>query len=177
LQRSPQTTKIQWPNSRKLEEVQRFLLPLPVGKLYGIGRKTEDRLSKLGIKAIGQLANYDTDSLINHFGKTLGLYYHNAANGIDESPVQERPEAESISRITALKENTRNLNTISEDIYKLSEDIHRHVKKELSFKSITIMAIMKNLVIYSRIKPSKTLRRLGDHKEHRPRALRSLPRK
>jgi len=139
----------------KPEDVKSFLLGLPVGKLYGVGRKTEKRMLELGIKTVGELANYRVEDLVKAFGKTLGLYFHNASNGVDEEPVQERGMAESISRITTLKENTRDLNTILEDLHRLSEEIHeRVVEQGLNFKAIGIVAIMEDLSIHAR---SKTL--------------------
>lgn len=43
----------------KEEAVEKFLAPLPVRKLLWVGRKTEQKLKKIGIKTIGDLANYD----------------------------------------------------------------------------------------------------------------------
>jgi DNA polymerase IV (archaeal DinB-like DNA polymerase) len=141
----------------KPEQLTEFLSPLPVGKLLGVGRKTEERMNGLGIEYIGQLAVFDPRTLTDHFGRTLGIYFHNAANGIDESLVQERAEAESLSRITTLKENTRELNKILEEVYKLSEDIVRRMKeRNLNFKSVTVIAIMENLRIHSRTKTMGT---------------------
>ena len=135
------------------ERVIKFLHPLPVGKILGIGKKTEKTMNELGLKTISQLATYDQKALIAQFGKVLGSYFHDAANGVDESPVQERGEAKSISRITTLKENTRDPDAILRDVYKLSEDVHRHVKEGgLKFRSITLVAIMENLKIHSRTK-------------------------
>jgi len=135
------------------ERVIKFLHPLPVGKIPGIGKKTEKTMNELGLQTISQLATYDQKALIAQFGKVWGPYFHDAANGVDESPVQERGEAESISRITTLKENTRDPDAIIRDVYKLSEDVHRYVKEGgLKFRSITLVAIMENLKIHSRTK-------------------------
>ena len=51
-------------------------------------------------------------SLIAIFGKSLGLYFHDAARGIDNEPVQEAGEAESIGRMGTLKEDTRDISVI-----------------------------------------------------------------
>jgi len=139
----------------KPEDVETFLWGLPVGKLYGVGRKTEKRMLEMGIKTVGELAKYPVENLVKAFGKTLGLYFHKASNGVDEEPVQERGMAESISRITTLKEDTRDLNTILEDLHRLSDEIHgKVVEQGLNFKAVGIVAITEDLSIHSR---SKTL--------------------
>jgi len=139
----------------KPEEVQRFLSPLPVDRLLGVGRKTAAKMAELGIKTIGDLARYDTQKLAGIFGRKLGVYFHNAANGIDNEPVQETGEAESISRISTLKENTRDLRVVLEKANQLIEDIHKElVQRNISFKQVGIIAIMTDLSTRSR---SKTL--------------------
>ncbi|MFX0163459.1 MAG: DNA polymerase IV [Candidatus Hodarchaeota archaeon] len=140
----------------KPEEVKTFLSPLPVKRLLGVGRKTVKKMENLGIETIGDLAKYDGQKLIKLFGKSSGSYFHNAAMGIDESPVQERGEAESISRIHTLKEDTRDLNVILEKADQLCEEVYeRLVKQGLSFKTIGIIMITTDLNMRTR---SKTLK-------------------
>jgi DNA polymerase IV (DinB-like DNA polymerase) len=137
------------------EEVVPFLSPLPVDRLLGVGKKTAERLEGLGIKTIEELANYKAQKLIEYFGNSLGNYLHNASNGIDEEPVQERGEAESISRIATLKEDTLDLDSIIVKTDQLCQDIHeRLVQRDLKFKLVGIVAVLKDLSIHTR---SRTL--------------------
>ena len=69
-------------------------------------------MAEMGIKTIGDLAKYDCQRLIEVFGKVMGIYFHNAANAVDNEPVQEQGEAESISRIGTLKQDTHDLEFI-----------------------------------------------------------------
>jgi len=135
----------------KPEDVQSFLLPLPIGRLIGVGRKTEEKMEILGIKTIGDLARYDVQQLIGLFGKSLGIYFHEASNGIDDEPVQEKGETESISRISTLKENTRDLQIILEKTNQLCNDIHAELlQRRLSFQQVGIIAVMTDMSIRSR---------------------------
>jgi DNA polymerase IV (DinB-like DNA polymerase) len=139
------------------EEVERFLSPLPVDRVIGVGRKISAKMGELGIKTIGDLARYDVQRLVEIFGKNLGVYFHNAANGVDNDPVQEAGEAESISRISTLKENTRNLALILEKTGQLIEDIHKEVvQRRISFKQVGIIAIMTDLSVRSRSQTLET---------------------
>jgi DNA polymerase IV (DinB-like DNA polymerase) len=141
----------------KLEEAERFLSPLPVNRLVGVGRKTAAKMGELCIKTIGDLARYDTQRLMELFGKNLGVYFHNAANGVDNEPVQETGEAESVSRISTLKENTRDLSVVQEKCSQLIEDIHKElVQRNISFKQVGIVAIMTDLSVRSRSKTLET---------------------
>jgi DNA polymerase IV (DinB-like DNA polymerase) len=133
-------------------EVECFLSPLPVNRLLGVGRKTTTKMEALGIKTIGDLAKHDPQHLIELFGKTLGVYFHNAANGVDNDPVQEAGEAESISRISTLKENTRDIATITEKTNQQIEEIGKELaQRNVSFKQVGIIAIMTDLTARSRM--------------------------
>jgi len=156
----------------KPEEVERFLSPLPVNRLVGVGRKITAKMGELGIKTIGDLARYNTQKLMGIFGKKLGVYFHNAANGVDNEPVQETGEAESISRISTLKENTRDLMVVLEKSNQLIEDIHKElVQRNISFKQVGIIAILTNLSVRSR---SKTLETATSDAEVLRRTVREL---
>jgi DNA polymerase IV (DinB-like DNA polymerase) len=135
----------------KPEEVTFFLAPLPVDRLIGVGRKTAAKMELLVIRTIGDLARFDVQRLVEVFGKTLGVYFHNAASGVDDEPVQEAGEAESISRIATLKENTRDLAFILEKVGQLTEDVWKELaERKLRFKQVGIVAIMTDLSIHSR---------------------------
>ncbi len=137
------------------EEVKDFLFHLPVGELYGVGRKTENVMLELGIKTIKDLSEYRVEDLIKVFGEKLGTYFHNAANGIDESPVEERDGFIQISRITTLKRDTHDLDEITGDLYGLCKAVHeRVVSQNLAFRSLGIMVVAENMSIHSR---SRTL--------------------
>ena len=78
------------------EEVDAFLLPLPVGRLPGVGKVTEEKLTKLGIKTVGDLRRLDLSALENDFGR-YGVRLYGLARGIDESEVVPDRPTQSIS--------------------------------------------------------------------------------
>ncbi len=138
----------------KPEEVKGFLENQPVKKLFGIGPKTLEILEKYNINTIGDLAKFDVNILIKEFGENKGKELREKANGIDESSVEE-VERQQISKLGTLKENTRDLDKISEKIDELSEDLKKKIEKEgIKFKTIGVIAIATNLQTYTR---SKTL--------------------
>ena len=137
------------------ERVKEFLSPLNVGRLLGVGTKTRERMQNLGINTVHELAEYDAQKLNDIFGKTMGIYFHNAALGKDDEPVEERREVESFSRIATLKQDSRDLGFIMETAERLCREIHSTVVNEkMSFKTVSIIAILKDLSTHTR---SKTL--------------------
>ena len=71
--------------------------------INGIGPKTDERLQKLGVLTIAQLAAYDTAWLVEHFGTRTGQWLHDAAWGRDDRPVANRAEPVTISRETTFE--------------------------------------------------------------------------
>jgi DNA polymerase IV (DinB-like DNA polymerase) len=156
----------------KPDEVEDFLSSLPVDSLLGVGKKTVQKMEALGIKSIGDLAKYDVQKLLETFGKNLGVYFHNAANGVDNEPVEEAGEAESISRISTLKENSRDLEFILQKTDQQIEEIYKELtQKNLSYRQVGIVAIMTDLSAKSR---SQTLEKPAKDKETIQKATREL---
>jgi len=78
------------------DEIDRFLQPLPVGRLPGVGRVTEQRLVQLSIKTVGDLRGLDQDLLHSQFGRH-GTRLYELARGIDHSRVISNRPTQSIS--------------------------------------------------------------------------------
>jgi DNA polymerase IV (DinB-like DNA polymerase) len=135
------------------EEVHSFLSLLPVRRLVGVGIKTEKRLEALGVRTVGQLARFDVQKLIDVFGRKLGAYFHNASLGVDDEPVQERSEPESVSRISTLKEDTRELAVILDEVYRLCDEVHaKLMRRGLVYRSVSIHVVAGDLNVHSRSK-------------------------
>ncbi len=80
-------------------EVQAFLDPLPVSRLWGVGKVTEQAFQRLGIRTIGQFRSYPAALVREHFGNA-GAHLLALAHGRDERPVEAGREAKSISHET-----------------------------------------------------------------------------
>ncbi len=78
-------------------EVQDFLLPLPVGRVPGVGKVTEARMKEAGIKTVGDLYALELSALENLFGSYGGRLYQ-LARGIDHNPVVPNRVSKSISK-------------------------------------------------------------------------------
>ena len=110
------------------------LWPLPVKEMYGVGAKTAEKLSRIGIKTIGDLAKSDVNLIVKTFGKG-GNEIHLRANGMDDSPVltREEDDMKSIGRSTTLPEDISDVEKAKLVLMELADDIgmtaRRHDKK------------------------------------------------
>ncbi len=151
---------IQKPNGLTLvrpQEIKGFLAPLPVRRLVGVGKKTETKLENLGIRTIGHLGKFDVQRLIEVFGKKIGTYFHNASMGVDDEPVEERSEPESLSRISTLREDTRDLDVLLDEAHLLCDDVYsKLIQRKLTYRSVSIYIVASDLSIHSRSKTFET---------------------
>ncbi|MCR4427711.1 MAG: DNA polymerase IV, partial [Firmicutes bacterium] len=69
----------------KPDEVDSFLCPMPVGKLWGVGKGGEEALRRFGIVTVGDLREWPLEWLTERFGK-WGAQIFNLARGIDDEP-------------------------------------------------------------------------------------------
>jgi len=120
------------------------LWPLQVNDMYGIGNQTADRLNRMGIRAIGELARFDMKLIVKTFGKCGNeIYLH--ANGIDHSHVLARKtgDMKSIGRSTTLPEDISDIEKAKIVLMELADDIgmtaRRHGKKGRTAKAIRIL--------------------------------------
>jgi len=108
--------------------------PLPVKEMQGVGGKTAEKLNRMGIRTIGELAKFDLSLIVKTFGKGGNeMYLH--ANGIDNSPVVARMagDMQSIGRSTTLPEDISDIERARLVLMELADDIgmtaRRHGKK------------------------------------------------
>ncbi len=88
----------------QMSDLPTRIWPLAAKKINGIGPKTAERLARLGIESIGDLAASPLDLLVQNFGSLTGNWLHRAAHGIDERRVHVEPSPpKSISRETTFE--------------------------------------------------------------------------
>lgn len=89
-------------------EIKYKMWPLPIENLFGVGRATSPKLRKLGIKTIGDLANYNFNYIEYKF-KSHGVMIWNYANGLDTTPItSENSQLKGISNSTTISFDVNN---------------------------------------------------------------------
>ena len=85
------------------QDLQAVIWPLPCRKINGVGPKADAKLQGLGISSIGELAACQLAWLVQHFGKSQGVWLHDAAWGRDNRPLATHTEPVTISRETTFE--------------------------------------------------------------------------
>ncbi len=130
-------------------ELKPFLNPLPVGKLFGIGPKTEEKMKLMGITTVGELGSTDVKVLSEQFGNKQGLTLSRMGNGIDDNPVLDK-EPEQMSRIVTLKHDAE-IFDFQGVLKPLADDLsQRLASSKYLCKAIGIILISSELKIKSR---------------------------
>jgi DNA polymerase-4 len=114
---------------RRAEE-KLLLSALPVRRLWGIGPVAEEKLHRLGIETIGQLAALSDAEAANILGATIGPALHRLARGIDDRPVAERAEAKQISAESTFAVDLTSLEQLREAIDPIAEHAHQRLLRD-----------------------------------------------
>jgi DNA polymerase-4 len=85
------------------QDLQSRIWPLKCRKINGIGPKADEKLARLHLHTIGDLAAQDRQWLIDNFGKSYGAWMHEASWGRDDRPVVTESEPVSMSRETTFE--------------------------------------------------------------------------
>ena len=113
-----------------------FLAPLPVRRLWGIGPKMEERLAKLGIHIIGQLADAKMTKLLG----THGLDLQRLARGEDDRPViADAGRAKSVSVEHTFDADENNPRELRQTLLGLADELSRRLRAlSLAGRTITL---------------------------------------
>lgn len=138
---------------------------LPVEDLLYVGKATQQKLNRIGIKTIGDLAQAEERTLVNLLGK-WGCYLRTFANGKDDSPVTKIGEEEAIKSIGNSLTVYRDLvddNDVEPVIYLLADSISARMREIGLSKARTVhvYARANNLIGYQKqgklVQPSGTM--------------------
>jgi DNA polymerase-4 len=112
------------------DRVIAFLHPLPVGALWGVGEKTEESLTRLGLRTVGELAHTPLDTLVRALGPALGEHLAALSWGRDPRHVQA-PEAEkSIGNEETFPRDIDDPDVIRRELLRLSEKVAARLRQQ-----------------------------------------------
>lgn len=113
------------------EEVPSKMWPLPIRDLFCVGRSAEKKMQAIGIRTIGDLAHSNPQILKSHLGDKYSAQILRYANGIDDSPVEEKePVNKGYSNEITLSQDISDYDSACQVILSLCETVGIRLRKD-----------------------------------------------
>jgi DNA polymerase-4 len=110
-------------------DIRAWLAPMPVERVWGVGKKTAEQFERIGIRTIGDLQTRSKHYLAQRFGKNgAGLY--ELSHGVDDRPVGGEGTAKSISREHTFNTDSPDRSEWQKVLFDLSQDVARHAREQ-----------------------------------------------
>lgn len=106
-----------------VDRVIDFLHPLPVGSLWGVGERTEEQLTRLGLRTVGDIANTPVDTLTRALGQAAGSHLHDLAWGRDPRSVTPHEPDKSVGNETTFEHDVDDPAVIHARLLALSDQV------------------------------------------------------
>ncbi len=127
---------------REQRAVEEWLAPMPVAKLWGVGRKTAETLGRLGAHTVGELQKFGREDLSKRFG-VWGSALYELCRGVDTRDVVSDAEAaKSISRECTFQRDTASRDVLEQTLLSLAQDVARRARKA-GLKGRTVYLIFR----------------------------------
>jgi DNA polymerase-4 len=124
-------------------DVQAFLDPMPVSRLWGIGKQTAPRLRALGILTIGQLRRADETALLPVLGNRV-RHFQALARGEDERPVVTNRPDKSISHEATFDTDIVDAGELLAELQRHSENVARRLRDQGLMARTVVVKIRDN---------------------------------
>lgn len=167
------------------DQVGSFLHPLPIARLWGAGQRTQQSLQAMGIRTIGDLAQFPPETLRKKLGKS-GEHFYNLAHGIDKREVSVESKVKSISNEHTFGNDIYDKNRIYNTLFLLADKVgYRLRKQKLKGRTIHLKlrydnfdTVTRNKTVTSATDSTRTIyqtvKKLFDQNYMSPRKVRLL---
>ena len=149
-----------------------FINNLPIGKFHGIGKVTEEKMTKKGIKTGSDLKKISLPKMRRFYGKA-GEYFYNISRGDDDRPVRSEWVRKSLGQETTFETDIDDRRTMLETLERLAKNVSASLKKRtLSGRTLTLKVRYADFSLISRrITINTLLQSSEDIMEHIPALL------
>ena len=142
------------------DKVIAFLHPLPVGALWGVGEKTEEHLTRLGLRTVGDIANTPLATLQRALGQAGGTHLHELSWGRDPRRVSPHEPDKSVGNETTFEHDIDDPAIIHAHLLRLSDQVAARLRAA-GYVSRTL-SLKVRFADFSTITRSRTLSRPTD---------------
>ncbi len=145
------------------DSIQDFLDPLPVSRLWGVGKAGQRTMAKLGVRTVADLRRRRPQQLESRFGE-WGRHLWRLAHGRDDRPVMNDREAKSISHETTFSEDLSEIDVLRSVLLDLTEQVARRLRRyRRTARTVELKLRFSDFITITR---SKTLARATDVTHH-----------
>ncbi|MCB0999717.1 MAG: DNA polymerase IV [Acidimicrobiales bacterium] len=128
-----------------------FVQPLPVEALWGVGPATLERLRRLAIRTVGDLARTDVDALVAAVGQAHGRHLHDLAWARDDRPVEPEREAKSIGHEETYAHDLHSSDDVWREAVRLADAVASRVRaSDQVARTVTLKLRFADFVTVSR---------------------------
>ena len=132
------------------DEVRSFLDPLPITKMWGVGKVTKKKLSHLNIHTFKDLSQTSVKVLEKKFGK-YGLRMHHLSMGIDVRDVEPHHDTKSIGNERTFTEDIMHLDLAQRELLSLANKVARRMRKHnVEGKTVTLKVKYSDFILVTR---------------------------
>jgi len=121
--------------------IAEFLAPLPIRRLWGVGKQAEKRLQAFGVETIGDLKRFPLETLIETFGEKIGTHLGRLCRGEDDRAVIPDHQAISISHETTFAQDIDDRETLLAVLQQLTDQVARRLRRQAATASTVHLKI------------------------------------
>jgi DNA polymerase IV len=147
------------PPDRELD----FLHPLPVERLWGVGRVTAEKLHSRGLRTVGQVARLEEELLVQLLGRASGRHLHALAHNRDPRPVQTGRRRRSIGSQRALGRRATSWEVVDSSVIAIVDRVSRRLRTGRRLCRTVVLRLRFD--DFTRATRSMTLPRLTDQSQ------------
>ena len=147
------------PPDRELD----FLHPLPVERLWGVGRVTAEKLHSRGLRTVGQVARLEEELLVQLLGRASGRHLHALAHNRDPRPVQTGGRRRSIGSQRALGRRATSWGVVDSSVIAIVDRVSRRLRTGRRLCRTVVLRLRFD--DFTRATRSLTLPRLTDQSQ------------
>ncbi len=150
------------------ERVVEFIDRLPIGKVPGVGPKTQVKLDRLGVRCLGEIRKFPETTLTAVFG-SYGTRLLELARGIDPTPISPDTPGKSVSSECTLPEDTRDTSLLARCLLEQAEDVAAGLRRAgvkartvvLKIKQADFTSVTRRTTLDSATQSSEVIYRSG----------------
>jgi DNA polymerase-4 len=132
------------------DRVRKFLDPLPVKKMWGVGKVTQQALARLNVRTFEDLSRVPAEVLEQEFGKH-GLKMHQLSMGIDEREVVPEHDVKSIGHEETFSRDIVDMELAKKELLYLTDKVARRMRREqVTGRTITLKVKYTDFVLITR---------------------------